>query len=319
MKKFCFVLLLIILALLAVCSLMTGISGITIAGLRADPEIREVLFVSRLPRTIALLLAGGAMAVSGLLLQMLSQNRFVEPTIVGTTQAGSLGLILVILLFPSASILMKMGVAALFAASATLLFMLLLERIRSKSSLIVPLIGIMLSSVFNAAATFLAMKYDLLQTLNNWESGDFSSVLQGRYEFLWLSGGITLLSALIADRFTVAGFGRDLAVNVGLDYRRVLMIGLVVIAINCGIVLVVVGNLPFIGLVVPNLVSLLLGDNLRYTVPWVALTGSVLVIGCDIIGRLLIYPFEIPASSLLGVAGAAIFLLLLMRESSRGR
>nr|SAY44681.1 Iron complex transport system permease [Serratia marcescens] len=319
MKKFCFVLLLIILALLAVCSLMTGINGITIAGFRADPEIREVLFVSRLPRTIALLLAGGAMAVSGLLLQMLSQNRFVEPTIVGTTQAGSLGLILIILLFPSASILMKMGVAALFAASATLLFMLLLERIRSKSSLIVPLIGIMLSSVFSAAATFLAMKYDLLQTLNNWESGDFSSVLQGRYEFLWLSGVITLLSALIADRFTVAGFGRDLAVNVGLDYRRVLMIGLGVIAINCGIVLVVVGNLPFIGLVVPNLVSLLLGDNLRYTVPWVALTGSVLVIGCDIIGRLLIYPFEIPASSLLGVAGAAIFLLLLMRESSRGR
>ncbi len=72
-----------------------------------------------------------------------------------------------------------------------------------------------------------------------------------------------------------------------------------------------VGIIPFVGLVVPNIVSRLMGDNLRGTIPWVALSGGLLVLGCDILGRLLRYPYEIPVSTVMGVVGALLFLRLM--------
>ncbi|PRD15724.1 ABC transporter permease [Pantoea coffeiphila] len=317
MRSFAFTAGLALLLGLTVFSLFVGVSRVTLISLWTDPEMREILLISRFPRTAALLLAGSAMSVAGLIMQMLTQNRFVEPSVVGTTQSASLGLLLVMIVSPAAPIMLKMGVASLFALFGTALFMLLINRIRMKSSLMVPLAGIMLGAVFSAVTTFLAMKFDLLQALGAWESGDFSSVMQGRYELLWGVGIITLLAALIADRFTVAGMGRDFSVNIGLRYQQTMLIGMAMIALISGVVIVVVGVLPFLGLIVPNIVSLVLGDNLRRTVPWVALLGAMLVLACDIIGRLIIHPFEIPVSALLGVLGAVIFLVLIVRSKRR--
>lgn len=162
------------------------------------------------------------------------------------------------------------------------------------------------------------MALPCLLALGSWESGDFSSVMQGRYELIWIVGLITLLAALIADRFTVAGLGQDFSVNVGLNYRQIQLTGMAMIAIVSGVVIVVVGVLPFLGLVVPNIVSMIFGDNLRRTVPWVAMTGAILVLSCDILGRLIIYPFEVPVSTLLGVLGAAVFLVLIIRGRRYG-
>lgn len=301
---------------LSITSLFTGVSNISLSSLFNDPDMRDILYISRVPRTIALLLAGSAMSVAGLIMQLLTQNRFVEPTIAGTTQSASLGLLIVMVFAPSASMLTKMVVASLFAMVGALLFMLILRKIVLKSALIVPLVGIMLGSVISAVTIFGAMYYDLLQSLGAWvNGGDFSSVIQGRYELLWLVGLLTLIACWIADSFTVAGMGREFAVNVGLNYRRVMFIGLSIIAIISGIVIVVVGALPFLGLIVPNLVSLIMGDNTRKTIPWVCLSGGGLVLLCDIVGRVIRYPFEIPVSTILGVIGAIIFLYLLIKQS----
>lgn len=307
-----------LLSALIMLSLATGVSRVSLIDLWHDAEMREILFVSRFPRTVALVLAGSAMSVAGQIMQMLTQNRFVEPSVVGTTQSASLGLLLVMVWYPAAPVIVKMCIASLFALAGTVLFMLLIQRIRQKSAFIVPLAGIMLGAVFSSVTTFLGMQFDILQSLGSWESGDFSSVMQGRYELIWIVGLITLLAALIADRFTVAGLGQDFSVNVGLNYRQIQLTGMAMIAIVSGVVIVVVGVLPFLGLVVPNIVSMIFGDNLRRTVPWVAMTGAILVLSCDILGRLIIYPFEVPVSALLGVLGAAVFLVLIIRGRRYG-
>ncbi|WP_028715540.1 ABC transporter permease [Pantoea ananatis] len=307
-----------LLSVLVMLSLVTGVSRVSLIDLWHDAEMREILFVSRFPRTVALVLAGSAMSVAGQIMQMLTQNRFVEPSVVGTTQSASLGLLLVMVWYPAASVIVKMCIASLFALAGTVLFMLLIQRIRQKSAFIVPLAGIMLGAVFSSVTTFLGMQFDILQSLGSWESGDFSSVMQGRYELIWIVGLITLLAALIADRFTVAGLGQDFSVNVGLNYRQIQLTGMAMIAIVSGVVIVVVGVLPFLGLVVPNIVSMIFGDNLRRTVPWVAMTGAILVLSCDILGRLIIYPFEVPVSALLGVLGAAVFLVLIIKGRRYG-
>ncbi|WP_210513543.1 ABC transporter permease [Pantoea ananatis] len=307
-----------LLSTLVMLSLVTGVTRVSLIDLWHDAEMREILFVSRFPRTVALVLAGSAMSVAGQIMQMLTQNRFVEPSVVGTTQSASLGLLLVMVWYPAAPVIVKMCIASLFALAGTVLFMLLIQRIRQKSAFIVPLAGIMLGAVFSSVTTFLGMQFDILQSLGSWESGDFSSVMQGRYELIWIVGLITLLAALIADRFTVAGLGQDFSVNVGLNYRQIQLTGMAMIAIVSGVVIVVVGVLPFLGLVVPNIVSMIFGDNLRRTVPWVAMTGAILVLSCDILGRLIIYPFEVPVSALLGVLGAAVFLMLIIRGRRYG-
>lgn len=319
MKSVAFSFSLILLGALMMLSVMTGVTQLSLMDVWRDADMREIMWVSRVPRTVALVLAGSAMSVAGQIMQMLTQNRFVEPSVVGTTQSAGLGLLLVMLFYPAAPVIVKMGIAALFALAGTLLFMLLIAHVRQKSALIVPLTGIMLGAVFSSVTTFLAMQFDLLQALGSWESGDFSSVMQGRYELLWLVGMIALLAGLLADRFTVAGLGHDFSVNVGLNYRRVQLTGMAMIALISGVVIVVVGVLPFLGLIVPNIVSLMAGDNLRRTVHWVALTGAMLVVSCDILGRLIVQPFEIPVSTLLGVLGAAVFLLLIMKGKRHGR
>ena len=119
---------------------------------------------------------------------------------------------------------------------------------------------------------------------------------------------------LVADRLTVIGLGEDIATNVGVNYQRVLLLGTGLVAIATGVVTVVVGNLPFLGLIVPNVVSLIRGDDLRSNLPWVCLLGIAIVTICDLIGRTIIMPFEVPVSLILGIVGAVVFIALLVRQ-----
>jgi iron complex transport system permease protein len=308
-----------LIAALAVASIFIGVSDASPARLLAgDARAIEVLSISRIPRTLALLLAGASMAVAGLVMQMIVRNRFVEPSTAGTTESAALGFLLVTLLAPGWPLIVKMGVAALFALAGTALFLRILAAVPLRDVLLVPLIGIMLGGIIGAITAFIAYRANMMASLLAWSMGDFSRVLSGRYELLWIALGCTGLAMLTADRFTVAGLGRDVATNLGLDHRAVLALGLVIVAIVSAVVLVSVGGIPFLGLIVPNVVSLTMGDNLRRTVPWVAIGGAGFVLVGDITGRLIRFPYEIPISVVVGVIGSAGFLYLLLRTRRHG-
>ncbi|WP_166350808.1 ABC transporter permease [Phytoactinopolyspora limicola] len=274
---------------------------------------REMFFITRVPRTLALVLAGSAMAVCGVVLQQLTQNRFVSPTTAGTSEWAALGLLLSVILFPTASLNVRMVLASLTAFAGTMVFMAILQRIQLRTTLIVPIVGIMLGAVVSAITTMIAVSTDYLQLLGTWFMGSFSPVVRGRYEILWVVALVCLAIFLLAHRLTVAGLGPDVATNVGLNYRRVMLLGTAMVAVATGVTTVVVGFLPFLGLIVPNMVSLLRGDDLRSNLPWVCLGGVAIVTSCDIIGRLIRMPFEIPVSMILGVIGAAVFIALVLR------
>ena len=97
-----------------------------------------------------------------------------------------------------------------------------------------------------------------------------------------------------------------------------MLLGTGLIAVATGVVTVVVGNLPFLGLIVPNVVSMVRGDDLRSNLPWVCLLGIAIVTVCDLIGRLIIMPFEVPVSLILGVVGAVVFVVLILRQRRHG-
>ncbi|MFJ2542945.1 ABC transporter permease [Microbacterium sp. NPDC087589] len=303
---------LIVVALLVV-SLFTGVYDIAGA---ADGA--EMFQITRVPRTIALVLAGAAMAMAGLVMQLLTQNRFVEPTTTGTTEWAGLGLLAVMVLVPNPSIPLRMAGAVIAAFIGTMVFFAFLRRVSLKSSLIVPIVGIMLGAVVGSVSTYFALATDSLQALGVWFAGSFTSVLRGQYEMLWIVAIVGVVVFFVADRLTIAGLGEEIATNVGVNYNRVILLGTVLIAITTGVVTVVVGNLPFLGLIVPNVVSMVRGDDLRSNLPWVCLLGIAIVTVCDIIGRTIIMPFEVPVSLILGVVGAIVFILLLLRQRRRG-
>ncbi|WP_309069630.1 iron chelate uptake ABC transporter family permease subunit, partial [Microbacterium sp.] len=233
------------------------------------------------------------------------------------SEFATLGMLVTMVLWPGMALMGKMGVAAAFALFGTWVFLRIIRAVPVRQLVLVPLVGIMLGGVVAAITTFFAYRLDLLQSLGQWAQGSFAGVMQGRYEFLWVAGLMGVIAWIAADRFSVIGLGEEFATNLGLDYRRVVAIGMVIIAVTTAAVLVTAGMIPFLGLVVPNIVSLVIGDNVRRSIPWVAGLGAVFVVACDILARVLRFPYEIPLSVIVGVVGAALFLWLLLRRGSR--
>ncbi|GAA2547746.1 iron complex transport system permease protein [Neomicrococcus aestuarii] len=313
-----------VVTLLAVVSMFVGVTDVSLpALLSGDPAAWEIFWISRLPRTAAVILAGMAVAVAGLIMQLMARNKFVEPSMVGTVESATMGILVATIAFPSAALFAKMGIASLFAVAGTWLFLTIINRLPSRNTLLVPLVGIMLGGVIGSITTFFAYRYDLLQTLNTWMIGDFSGVIRGRYELLWIVAAVTAIGYIAADRFTVAGMGADFTTNLGMNYKAIMRLGMTIVALISAIVVTTVGALPFLGLVVPQLVSLFFGDNLRRSAPLTAVTGAGLVLVCDILSRTIRFPYEVPVGMIMSVLGAALFLILLLRsqrkEASRPR
>lgn len=274
----------------------------------------QLLLVSRFPRLISIIIAGVSLSICGLIMQQLTRNKFVSPTTAGTMDSARLGVLVSLLLFASASPFQKMLVAFVFALLGTLIFMKILEKIKFKDTIFIPLVGIMFGNIIGSITTFFAYRYDLIQNMSSWMQGNFSLIIRGRYELLYISIPLVILAYLYANRFTVAGMGEEFSVNLGLNYRQVVNIGLVIVALVASVVLLTVGMIPFLGLIIPNIVSIYNGDNLKKNLSHTALLGAVFVLLCDILGRIIIYPYEIPIGLTVGVLGSGIFLYLLIRR-----
>lgn len=301
-----------IVFILGILSLFIGVYDI-----QAQENGWEMFFITRLPRTMALMLTGASMSLSGFVVQLITQNRLVEPTTTGTMEWAGLGLMFIYLLFPAPSLLLRMSGAILFSFVGTMIFFFVLRKVKLRSSLIVPIIGMMLGAVISAISTFLSLIFSMSQNIETWFIGSFAPVQIGRYEYLWCIVLITIVIYFFADRLTLAGLGEDVAISLGVNYKRIVLFGTAIISLIIGIVTAVIGNLPFLGLIVPNIVSMYLGDNLRQNIPWICVSGMGVLTLCDILSRTLIMPFEIPVSLILGSVGSIVFIIILRQRRLR--
>lgn len=304
-----------LLILLSIASLFIGAQRISFAELlQFGGEAWELIWISRIPRLVSILIAGASMSIVGLIMQQLTRNKFVSPTTAGTLDSASFGIMVSLLVFTSAGPLVKIAVAFVFSLAGTFIFMKILDRVRYKDTIFIPLVGLMFGGIVESATTFFAYKYNLIQSMSAWLNGDFSMIMQGRYEMLYISVPMVIVAYVFANKFTVAGMGEEFSVNLGLNYRQVVNVGLVLAALVTSVIVLTVGSIPFLGLIIPNLVTMYRGDNLKENLPHTALLGAVFVLSCDILGRVIIYPYEVPIGLTVGVIGSGIFLYLLMRR-----
>lgn len=304
----------IALGLIALIGLSLSIGAADLGG----PDGGLVVVVSRIPRTAAALLAGAGLALSGAVVQLAVQNRLVEPGLTGTPEAAMIGLLLITLVAPGAALIVKMSVASVAALAGMAGFLLLARHVPRQDPMLLPLVGLIYGGILVAVAVWIAWSTDLMQYLGAWQIGEFSGVLRGRYELLWLIAVLGGLLYLAADRITLLGLGEDYARSLGLNARQTLLVALGIVSVTIAAVVVTVGSMPFVGLVVPNIVSRWRGDNLRANLPCIALLGGGLLLAADILGRVIRWPYEIPAATIFAVAGAGLFLWLLYAAPRQG-
>lgn len=308
------IILLIALILLSVFSLTIGVKDFNLMGLiSGNYEDLYLTIESRLPRLLSILITGAGLSIAGLIMQTITNNKFVSPSTAGMMDWAKFGITIAIVFFGNESILIKMLVAFVFTILGTLLFMKIITRLNFQNAVLVPLIGMMLGSVVSSVSTFISYKFDIIQNVSSWMEGNFSLIIRGSYELLYLGVPFLILSFFYANKFTIAGMGKSFATNLGLNHQKVILIGLLIVAFITSSIVVTIGSIPFIGLIIPNLVSMYRGDNVKNTLIETALLGSFFVLLCDILGRIIIFPYEISISIIFSIVGSFIFLILVFR------
>ncbi|SFM03928.1 iron complex transport system permease protein [Enterococcus mundtii] len=251
-------------------------------------------------------------------MQHLTQNKFVSPTTAGTMDSARLGILVVMLFLPNASLWIRSATAFLFAFAGTLLFLSFARFFPQKNQLMLPLIGVMLGNIIGSAATFFAYQFQLVQNMSSWLQGNFATVMRGNYELLYVTIPLLLILSFFAYQFTIVGLGESFAVNLGMNYRNMQLLGIGLVSLASAITLIMVGTIPFLGVIIPNITAKLYGDQVHKTLGITAIFGSIFLLICDMIARLVIFPYEIPVSVIVGIIGGLIFLYLLVRGRKHG-
>lgn len=309
----------ILLLVLSVVSLFIGVIDINIKNIFLDSQSMEVFVISRLPRLLAILCTGVGMSVAGLIMQQLCMNKFVSPTTGATISSAQFGILLALIFVPDATIWGRAIFAFISAILGTWIFVWFIQRIQYKDIVMVPLVGIMFGNVIGGVTNFFAYKYEVTQALSTWLVGHFSMVLKGRYEIVYLTVPLVILAFIFANHFNIVGMGKDFSKNLGVPYNLVLFAGLTIAAMITASIIVVVGSISYIGLIVPNVVAMFKGDKIRGTLVDTALFGALFVLVCDIIGRVIIMPYELPIELIVGILGSLIFVALLIYRLKHGR
>lgn len=308
------------LLILSILSLFIGVIDLdTLSLLSGDVRQLRILIISRLPRLLALLCTGIGMSVAGLIMQQLCMNKFVSPTTGATISSAQFGILLALLFMPDSTLWGRALFAFAAAVAGTWGFVWFIQRIQFKDVVMVPLVGIMFSNIIGGITNFLAYKFEMTQALSTWLTGHFSLVLKGRYELVYLAVPLVILAFLYANHFNIAGMGRDFSKNLGVNYNVILFIGLTIAAMITASVVVVVGAVSYIGLIVPNVVSLFKGDKIRGTLADTALFGALFVLVCDMAGRIVIAPYELPIELIIGIIGSILFIMLLFYRLRGGK
>ncbi len=313
------IILTLILLLLSAVSLFIGVLDVSLKGLLSgDTEIIKIFFISRLPRLLAILCTGTGMSVAGLIMQQLCMNKFVSPTTGATISSAQFGILIALTFMPGSTLWSRAIFAFMFAVLGTWIFVAFIPKIQVKDVVMVPLVGIMFGNIVTGLTNFLAYKYEMTQALSTWLVGHFSMVLRGRYEIVYLVVPLVILAFVYANHFNIVGMGKDFSKNLGVHYNLILFMGLTIAAMITAAIVVVVGSISYIGLIVPNIVVMFKGDRIRGTLIDTALFGSIFVLLCDMVGRSVIRPYELPIELIVGVIGSIIFIVMLLYRLKNG-
>lgn len=303
--------------ILSVASIFIGI--LDLSGIfNGNYENLKIIFISRLPRLIAILCTGVGMSIAGVIMQQLCMNKFVSPSTGATISSAQLGVLISLLCFGGATVVQKAAVTFVTSIVGTWIFVYFIQKIKFKDIIMVPLVGIMFGNVISGVTNYYAYKYDMIQSLTATFVGDFSLIIRGNYEIVFLIVPLVIAAYTYANHFNIVGMGENFAKNLGVNYNVVLFLGLSIAALITASIVVTVGTISYVGLIVPNIISMFRGDKLKGSIMETGLLGALFVLICDILGRIIIFPYELPIDLIIGVIGSIVFIVLMFKRLNPG-
>lgn len=309
------------LLLISILSLFVGVIEIDWRTLLAGAEGMElkIFLLSRIPRLLAILCTGVGMSVSGLIMQQLCMNKFVSPSTGATIQSAQFGILLSLVFLPAIGLWGRVILAFFMSVLGTWIFVWFIQRIQFKNSVLVPLIGIMFGNVLGGITSFIAYKFEVTQQLSSYFVGSFALIIKGNYELVWLAVPLVIVAFVFANYFNIVGMGKDFSQNLGVNYKLILFLGLTIAAMITASVVTIVGQISYIGLIIPNIVAMFKGDKIKGTLVDTALLGALFVLICDIIARSAIMPYELPIELIVGIIGSLLFIVMLIYKLNHGK
>lgn len=307
-----------LLLVLSALSLFVGVMDLKTMLFEAEEMAWKIFLLSRVPRLLAVLCTGVGMSVSGLIMQQLCMNKFVSPSTGATIQSAQFGILLSLVFFPAIGLWGRVMLAFVMSILGTWIFVWFVQKIQFKSTVLVPLIGIMFGNVLGGITSFLAYRFEVTQQLSSYFVGSFALIIKGSYELVWLAVPLVAVAFVFANYFNIVGMGKDFSQNLGVHYKPVLFFGLTIAAMITASVVTVVGQISYIGLIVPNIVALFKGDKIRGTLVDTGLLGALFVLVCDMVARSVIAPYELPIELIVGIIGSVLFIAMLMYKLNHG-
>ena len=306
---------------LSVCSLFVGATDIDLKALLSGGEGTElkIFLLARVPRLLAILCTGIGMSVAGLIMQQLCRNKFVSPSTGATIQSAQFGVLLSLVCIPSVGLWGRVLLAFAMSVLGTWIFVWFVQKIQFKDTVMVPLVGIMFGNILGGITSFIAYRCEVTQQLSTYFVGSFALIVKGNYELVWIVVPLVVLAFVFAKYFNIVGMGRDFSRNLGVHYNVVLFMGLTIAAMISAGIVTVVGQISYIGLIVPNVVAMFKGDNIKGTLVDTALLGALFVLVCDMAARSVIMPYELPIELIVGIAGSLLFIAMLICKLNHGR
>ena len=287
------------------------------AGDVGNPAYRILAHV-RLPRCFAAVLAGSALAASGVMIQAVLNNAMAAPNIIGVNAGAGLGVTLLVALAPGAAA--SLPFAAFFGALAACLCIYAIARRTGASRMTITLVGITISSILTAGINLIKTIFpDSIYNTHGFLVGGISGVSMTKLSpACWLIGLGLLAALLLARDIDVLNLGEDTAASLGMNVRLSRFLLLMLASLLAGSAVSFAGLLGFVGLLGPHIARRFVGSRHRLLLPFSAMGGAVLVLLCDLLGLVLFAPYEIPVGIILSFVGGPFFLtLILMQRKSR--
>lgn len=279
-----------------------------------DSNTTTIIYNIRLPRTLAAVLIGTSLAVAGSLLQAVLNNPLADPYSMGISSGAALAAYLIILVFPNQIHLLMPATFLGASLVAFLVYSVAWKQGITPVRLI--LSGVAVSSFLSAISSTLALIYpDRLQGAVSFMIGGLSAISWSQLRLVWLYLIIGLVAALIiAPRINLLLLGDSTAKSLGVRVELLRAVATLIATLLTACAVSLAGLIGFVGLIVPHICRVFVGNDYRILIPSSILLGSALLVACDTFGRVAFAPAELPVGIIMGVIGAPFFLFLLRRS-----
>ncbi|HBQ77138.1 MAG TPA: iron ABC transporter [Exiguobacterium sp.] len=278
-------------------------------------EKAKIVQEIRLPRELAAILVGAALGVSGAIMQAMTRNPLADPGLLGLTAGANAALALVIVLFPKIDyfgIMLACFVGA--ALGAALVFGIGASKKGGFSPLRIVLAGSAISAFLYAIAEGIGIYFKIAQDVSQWTSGGLVGSTWGQLQVIAPVIAIGIVIAFIFSRqLTILSLSEEVALGLGQNIQRIKAVLYVVVILLAGAAVALVGNMAFIGLMIPHIVRAIVGTDYRFILPMTAIFGATFMLLADTIGRTLYAPYETPVIAIVSMLGLPFFLLIVRK------